>query len=147
MQQASLPSKAPILWFAILSGLLIMNFIIPAPSVTGGPSPAPLKFLPLVPLFVGTLIRWVILPTTRDRFKAMPLFILGSNRSSPQISFFRSLAAGGISMNMWHAAVTSLTSGRRIRSSMNPAFEAIFYHTNARKPANLRSQGAARNPR
>ena len=28
-------------------------------------------------MFVGTLIRWVILPKTLDRLKAMPLFILG----------------------------------------------------------------------
>ncbi len=80
MQQANPPPKALIfwiLWFAILSGLVIIQVVIPASTSPVPASPAPLKYLPVIPLLVSAAIRWLLLPRVTDIQKALGLFIAG----------------------------------------------------------------------
>jgi hypothetical protein len=65
-----------IIWFSILSSVLLINFITPAPT---GPLPpmGPLSYLPLAPLFLGSAIRWLVLPRMKAKEHALAAFLSG----------------------------------------------------------------------
>lgn len=65
-------------WAAILSGVVIIY------SVAGqGKAPArdafegPLRAIPLVPVIVAALIRWLVLPRFTEGRRAFPIFVAG----------------------------------------------------------------------
>jgi hypothetical protein len=74
------PNKAPppiilwIIWFAITAGLTVIYFVL---GHSPGQLPAEgLKYLPLGPLFISTVIRWFVLPRFSGA-RAFPVFIIG----------------------------------------------------------------------
>lgn len=63
-----------ILWFSILSGLVILFFFLRG----GSSAPAGgLAYLPLLPLSFGAFVRWVLLPKAKSAPQALPLFLIG----------------------------------------------------------------------
>ena len=63
-----------ILWFAILSGLVILFFVFRGGSSTAASG---LAYLPLLPLSFGAFVRWVLLPRATSSAQALPLFLVG----------------------------------------------------------------------
>lgn len=64
-----------VIWGAICMGLTVMYFVI---RPTGGSeSSTDLQYIPLVPLALSAVVRWIILPQFKQRSKAFPLFIVG----------------------------------------------------------------------
>jgi hypothetical protein len=65
-------------WIAILNGLIILYVVLSRRSgeeVHAG-SPA-IAFIGLVPLTLGTALRWLVLPRLKDPAKAFMVFIVG----------------------------------------------------------------------
>ncbi len=79
MTRPSRSGPAPLvwwsLWFGITGGLIAIHGVIPpseTPSTTGA-----LRYLPLLPLFVASAIRWLVLRRMTDGLRAFPLFVVG----------------------------------------------------------------------
>lgn len=64
-----------IIWSAILSGLVITYMALQGPSSAS--SGAGIRYAPLVPLLLATVIRWLLLPRMVDGIRAFPLFVVG----------------------------------------------------------------------
>lgn len=64
-----------ILWFAILSGLVMLFFFLGGGATT--PSAGPLTYFPLIPLALGAFVRWVVLPRMKTATQALPVFMIG----------------------------------------------------------------------
>lgn len=64
-----------IIWFSVLSSLLVIHLILPAQNVP--PSTGVLTYLPLLPFFLGLAVRWMVLPRLRAKEHAIVAFVLG----------------------------------------------------------------------
>jgi len=63
------------LWIAIILGLVIVYMVIQSQ-----PSQAPypnLRYLPILPLALSALVRWIVIPRIRARVRAFPMFVAG----------------------------------------------------------------------
>lgn len=66
-----------IIWAAIIAGLTALYFTL-------GQRPSPthddiivIRYLPLAPLALAVVVRWLILPRFSERLRAFPIFIIG----------------------------------------------------------------------
>jgi len=66
-----------IMWFGLLSSVLAIHFIIPVvPGREITPAGA-LTYVPLVPLFLGCAVRWLLLPRLGKQEHALAVFLMG----------------------------------------------------------------------
>jgi FtsH-binding integral membrane protein len=63
-----------VIWFGILSSLLVLHFVMP--PIDSGLAPA-VAFVGLMPLTISAVIRWVVLPKVRDLRQGLVLFVVG----------------------------------------------------------------------
>lgn len=79
-QQPPIQLVAWIIWFAILSGMVILQFFvgggIPSGTNNGHP-PALQQFLPAAPAFLALVIRFLVLPRIPTAEKKLPIMIVG----------------------------------------------------------------------
>jgi hypothetical protein len=68
-----------VIWFALLSGVIVMTLFIPAPEkpLIPGIAGTPIWLLAVVPLAISALIRWLVLPRAANLQAALPVFIIG----------------------------------------------------------------------
>lgn len=66
-----------VIWFALFSGVLVMNFAIPASENTPASGDSPLWLVAVLPLAISALVRWFVLPRTTSIPAALPVFIIG----------------------------------------------------------------------
>lgn len=64
------------IWFAITAGLVMMSIFI-RPSDPVGKTSLYLALLPVIPLLISGIIRWVALPRTNTILTALPTFTIG----------------------------------------------------------------------
>lgn len=64
-----------IVWGGILSGLVLITALVP-PSSQPGVNPA-LAYVPLLPLCVSAVVRFVVIPRISTLPKAFPVFLIG----------------------------------------------------------------------
>jgi hypothetical protein len=64
-----------VLWFAILSGTVIIYIFLRRPVPEGADQS--LWYLPLLPFIVSSVLRLVVLPKFNDWKQAFPFFIIG----------------------------------------------------------------------
>jgi hypothetical protein len=74
------PKTAPVLvwwiaWFAIMASLATTYFEF-CPD-RGGETTGGLRFVPIFPLALSIVVRWVVLPRFTRRIRAFPVFIIG----------------------------------------------------------------------
>lgn len=63
-----------VIWFMMTAGAVMFQLVIPK---TGSAIGLDLPYLPLVPLVIGTLLRWGVLARTRNPQVAGSMFIAG----------------------------------------------------------------------
>lgn len=68
-----------VIWFALLSGVLVMHFVIPSSEWTeiSRNMSSPLWLVAVLPLAVSAIVRWLILPRASSAQAALPVFIIG----------------------------------------------------------------------
>lgn len=79
-QQPPIQITAWIIWFAILNGLVIIQFFIGGGFPTGinnGEPPALQKFLPALPAFLALVVRFLVIPRISTPEKKLPVMIVG----------------------------------------------------------------------
>jgi len=64
------------IWFSITAGLVMMVVFI-RPDGPGEKASAYLTVLPLIPLLISGIIRWVVLPKTNTILTTLPTFAFG----------------------------------------------------------------------
>jgi hypothetical protein len=75
------PEKKPppaIIWWSVWSAIIVgmvVVYLMPHPSPARVPSET-LRYLPLIPLLLSTVVRWKVLPRFTG-FRAFPIFIIG----------------------------------------------------------------------
>lgn len=66
-----------IIWAVIIAGLTALYFTLgQRPSSMPG-DVIVIRYLPLAPLGLAVVVRWLILPRLRERTRAFPIFIIG----------------------------------------------------------------------
>lgn len=67
------------IWFALLSGVLVMNFAIAPPewSQISRSLASPLWWVAVLPLALSAVVRWLVLPRFTTTQAALPVFIIG----------------------------------------------------------------------
>lgn len=64
-----------IIWAAILSTVVGLAAFMPVrPPLTG---PNPIRYLPIAPLVLASVVRWLVLPRFTQPTRAFPIFIVG----------------------------------------------------------------------
>lgn len=68
-----------VIWFALLSGVLVMNFAIAPPEKPpiSDAGNSLLWLVAVVPLLISALVRWFVLPRATTAQTALPVFIIG----------------------------------------------------------------------
>lgn len=68
-----------VIWFAILSGLVLINAFLgqPKPGSATAPDQSLTGLVGLAPLVVSIVVRWLVLVRFTDPQKALPVFIVG----------------------------------------------------------------------
>ncbi len=87
------------IWFALISGVLVIHFAIASPeweTISRGIE-SPLWLLALLPLAVSALVRWLLLPRFTTAHSALPVFIIG-------MALAESVAIAGIFVFSGHRA-------------------------------------------
>ena len=65
-----------LIWFGRLAAMLVFYFVLqgmPSESEVAG-----VRFLPVIPLILSSIVRWMLLPRISDGSRAFPIFIVGS---------------------------------------------------------------------
>jgi hypothetical protein len=78
--QPPIQITAWIIWFAILNGLVIIQFIIGGgfPSgINDGDPPALQQYLPAAPAFLALVVRFLVIPRISTPQKKLPVMIVG----------------------------------------------------------------------
>ena len=64
-----------IAWFAIMASLATTYFAL-SPDQSGETTGV-LRYLPIFPLALSTVVRWIVLPRLTQSIRAFPVFIIG----------------------------------------------------------------------
>lgn len=132
-QQPPIQITAWIIWFAILSGLVIMQFFIGGgiPSGTNdGTPPALQQFLPAIPAFLALVIRFLVLPRISTTEKKLPVMIVGlsfAEATGLLGMFIVSKAYGSTQLTFFVLAILAIL-----------CLAPIYLKSNPDKDANLR---------
>lgn len=80
-----------IIWFALLQGALVIQFVLgkgfPSGDNAAEPMASWLWFACFVPILVATVIRWVVIPRTSEQGKRLVAMIIGLALSENPILF------------------------------------------------------------
>ncbi|MES2475690.1 MAG: hypothetical protein V4640_07910 [Verrucomicrobiota bacterium] len=66
-----------VIWFALLSGVLMIHFVIPGSRPVSDGDASPLWLVAVLPLAISALVRWLVLPKIPTAQAALPVFIIG----------------------------------------------------------------------
>lgn len=64
-----------IIWTAILAAVIAMAAFMPVRAPLPGSNP--IRYVPIVPLVLASIIRWLVLPRFTQAPRAFPIFVLG----------------------------------------------------------------------
>jgi hypothetical protein len=66
-----------IIWAAIVAGLSALYFTLGQRSSSAPDDVIVIRYLPLAPLALAVVVRWLVLPRFTERLRAFPIFIIG----------------------------------------------------------------------
>jgi hypothetical protein len=63
------------IWLALIAGVIVLWKFLG--SGANPPATGAIRYLPIGPLAVSSLVRWLVLPRFADRTRAFPVFVVG----------------------------------------------------------------------